>query len=65
MRAHRSAAQLNGFVLPLVKPLARMLLTSVPRGLRFEPVHVQEVAARLVDLALEPPSGRVADVVGP
>ncbi len=37
------AAQLHGFVLPVVKGLARMPLTPAPHGLRFEPVHVDEV----------------------
>lgn len=59
------AAQLHDFVFPLVKRLARMPLSPAPRGLRFEPVHVDEVAARLVDVALETPGGRVADIVGP
>ncbi|MHA7278248.1 hypothetical protein ACX80H_00655 [Arthrobacter sp. MDT2-2] len=59
------AAQLHGFVLPVVKGLARMPLTPAPRGLRFEPVHVDEVAARLAELALAEPAGRVADIVGP
>ncbi|MHA7180313.1 SDR family oxidoreductase [Arthrobacter sp. MDB2-24] len=58
-------AQLHGFVLPVVKGLARMPLTPAPGGLRFEPVHVDEVAARLAELALAEPAGRVADIVGP
>ena len=59
------AAQLHGFVLPVVKGLARMPLTPAPRGLRFEPVHVDEVAARLAELTLAEPAGRVADIAGP
>ncbi|MDR6988488.1 uncharacterized protein YbjT (DUF2867 family) [Paenarthrobacter nitroguajacolicus] len=59
------AAQLHDFVLPLVKGLARMPLTIAPRGLRFEPVHAGEVAARLAELALAEPAGRVADIAGP
>jgi uncharacterized protein YbjT (DUF2867 family) len=59
------AAQLHDFVLPMVKGLARLPLTPVPRGLRFEPVHVGEVATRLAQLALAEPAGRVADVAGP
>jgi uncharacterized protein YbjT (DUF2867 family) len=59
------AAQLHDFLLPLMKGLARMPLTPAPRGLRFEPVHVGEVAARLAELALAEPAGRVADIAGP
>src|SRR6478736_6549861 len=40
------AAQLHEFVLPIVRGLARLPITPVPTGLRFEPVHVDEVAAR-------------------
>ena len=59
------AAQLHSFVLPVVKSLARMPLTPAPRGLRFEPVHVDEVAVHLAELALAEPAGRAADIVGP
>jgi uncharacterized protein YbjT (DUF2867 family) len=59
------SAQLHDFVLPLVRGLARLPLTPVPRGLRFEPVHVSEVAVRLAELALAEPAGRTADIAGP
>jgi uncharacterized protein YbjT (DUF2867 family) len=59
------AAQLHDFVLPVVKGLVRMPLIPAPSGLRFEPVHVDEVAACLAELALAEPAGRVADIVGP
>jgi uncharacterized protein YbjT (DUF2867 family) len=59
------SAQLHDFVLPVVKGLARMPLVPVPRGLRFEPVHGDEVAARLAELALAGPVGRVGDIAGP
>lgn len=59
------AAQLHDFVWPVVRMFARMPLIPVPAGLRFEPVHVEEVAARLAELALGEPAGRVADLVGP
>lgn len=58
-------AQLHNFVLTLVRTLARMPLIPVPGGLRFEPVQVEEVAAKLVELALGGPAGRVADLAGP
>jgi uncharacterized protein YbjT (DUF2867 family) len=59
------AAQLHDFVLPIARGMARMPLLPVPGGLRFEPVHGDEVAARLAELALGAPAGRVADLAGP
>jgi uncharacterized protein YbjT (DUF2867 family) len=59
------AAQLHDFVLPVARGLARMPLLPVPGGLRFEPVHADEVAARLAELTLGAPAGRVSDVAGP
>lgn len=59
------AAQLHEFVLPVVRGLAKLPLLLTPGGLRFEPVHVDEVAARLTELTLGSPSGRVADIAGP
>jgi uncharacterized protein YbjT (DUF2867 family) len=58
-------AQLHDFVLPVVKGMSGMPLAPAPRGLRFEPVGVHEVAARLTDIALEAPAGRVRDLAGP
>lgn len=59
------AAQLHEFVLPVVRSLTKLPLLPTPGGLRFEPVHVDEVAARLTELALDSPAGRVADIAGP
>ncbi|MFJ4175206.1 SDR family oxidoreductase [Microbacterium sp. NPDC089696] len=59
------AAQLHEFVLPIIRGMAKLPLLPAPGGLRFEPVHADEVAARLADLALGDPAGRVADVAGP
>jgi uncharacterized protein YbjT (DUF2867 family) len=59
------AAQLHDLVLPIARGLARLPLTPALRGLRFEPVHVDEVAARLAELTLGGPADRVADIVGP
>lgn len=56
-------AQLHDFALPMVKALSRMRIA--PRGLRFESVGVDEVAAQLAELTLEAPAGRVADLAGP
>lgn len=57
------AAQLHDFVLPMAKSLSGLRLA--PRGLRFEPVDGDEVAERLVDIALGTPARRVYDLAGP
>ena len=59
------AAQLHDLVLPIVRGMARLPLLPVPGGLRFEPVHGDDVAIRLAELALGEPAGRVADLAGP
>ncbi|KQQ94215.1 NmrA family transcriptional regulator [Leifsonia sp. Leaf325] len=59
------AAQLHDFVLPLARGLSRMPVMIAPGGLRFEPVHGDEVARRLAELALGAPAGRVPDLAGP
>ncbi|NNC12555.1 NAD(P)H-binding protein [Planctomonas sp. JC2975] len=59
------ATQLHEFVYPMVRGMAKLPLLPTPGGLRFEPVNVDEVAARLVELALGDPAGRVADIAGP
>lgn len=59
------AAQLHEFVLPVVRGMVKLPLLPTPGGLRFEPVHVDEVATRLTELALGEPAGRVADLAGP
>jgi hypothetical protein len=40
-------------------------LGHLPSGVAFQPVETDEVAARLVELALEQPSGLVPDIAGP
>ncbi|WP_167131784.1 SDR family oxidoreductase [Paramicrobacterium chengjingii] len=59
------AAQLHEFVLPMVRGLVKLPLLLTPGGLRFEPVHVDDVATRLAQIALGSPAGRVTDIVGP
>ncbi|MFD5213857.1 SDR family oxidoreductase [Microbacterium sp. NPDC058345] len=56
-------AQLHEFAVPIVKSLSGMRIA--PRGLRFESVGVDDVAARLAELTLGEPAGRVADLAGP
>lgn len=59
------AAQFHDLVLSVVQKMARLPVVPAPGGLRFEPVDSREVAARLVELTLGKPSGRVADLAGP
>lgn len=59
------AAQFHELVLTTVSTMAKLPVLPVPGGLRFQPVDSREVAARLVELALGAPQGRVADIVGP
>jgi uncharacterized protein YbjT (DUF2867 family) len=57
--------QFHELVLQIVATLARPPLVAVPRGVRFQSVESGDVAARMVDLALGAPAGRVADLGGP
>lgn len=59
------AAQFHDLVLTVVQKMATLPVTPVPGGLRFQPVDPGEVAARLVDLALNQPAGLVPDLAGP
>ncbi len=45
--------------------MARLPVIPVPGGLRFQSVDADEVAARLVELALDTPAGPVPDLAGP
>ena len=42
-----------------------MPMLPVPSAIRFQPVAADEVAARLVELALGQPAGLVPNVAGP
>ena len=57
--------QFYDYILTNVKRLAKLPVSPVPAGFRVQPVDPGEVAARLVELALGTPSGRVADMAGP
>ncbi|KAB8161896.1 NAD(P)H-binding protein [Streptomyces sp. 3MP-14] len=59
------AAQFHDLALKVVEKTARMPVVPSPGGLRWQPVDAREVAARLVELALGEPAGRVPDLVGP
>jgi uncharacterized protein YbjT (DUF2867 family) len=59
------ATQFFDLVFLTVSQLARLPVAPVPAGIRFQPVDAGEVAERLVELALGPPSGLVPDLAGP
>lgn len=59
------ATQFHDLVLMVARQLARLPVVPVPAGFRFQPVDADEVAARLVELALGEPAGLVADLAGP
>jgi uncharacterized protein YbjT (DUF2867 family) len=57
--------QFHDLILMVARPLAKLPLVPVPAGFRFQPVDAGEVAARLVELTLGEPAGRVPDLGGP
>jgi uncharacterized protein YbjT (DUF2867 family) len=59
------ATQFHDLVLTVARQLARLPVLPVPAGVRYQPVDAGEVAARLAELALGPPSGLVPDLAGP
>jgi uncharacterized protein YbjT (DUF2867 family) len=59
------ATQFHDLILMTVRQMARLPVIPVPVGFRFQPVDADEVAARLVELALGTPAGLVPDMAGP
>ncbi|MDF1604701.1 NAD(P)H-binding protein [Nocardioides sp. YIM 152315] len=59
------AAQFHDLTLKTVRAMAKAPVLVAPGGVRWQPVAAPEVAARLVELALGRPAGRVADLAGP
>ncbi|AWB87415.1 SDR family oxidoreductase [Mycetocola zhujimingii] len=59
------ATQFHDLNLAAVQGLAKLPVIPSPAGFRFQPISADEVAARLVELALGVPSGLVADMGGP
>jgi uncharacterized protein YbjT (DUF2867 family) len=59
------ATQFHDLALMTVRQLARLPVVPVPAGWRFQPVDARDVAARLVELALDRPAGLVPDLGGP
>ena len=59
------ATQFHDLILFVVEKLTKLPVVPVPSGVRFQPVEADEVATRLVDLALGQPAGLVPDIAGP
>jgi uncharacterized protein YbjT (DUF2867 family) len=59
------ATQFYDLFLIVGKAVAKLPLAPVAAGFRFQPVDADEVAARLVSLALGEPAGLVPDLGGP
>lgn len=55
----------DGFILMMVKGMSTLPAIPVPRGVRFQPVDTDEVAAELARLALGEPAGQAPDIAGP
>jgi uncharacterized protein YbjT (DUF2867 family) len=59
------ATQFHDLILTVARMLAKLPVVPLPAGFRVQPVEADEVAARLVELALGEPAGRVPDMGGP
>lgn len=57
--------QFHDLVAQVVGAAAKLPVAPLPRGVRVQPIAVEEVADRLAELALAAPAGRVADMGGP
>ncbi len=59
------ATQFHDLLLTVAQQMAKLPVIPVPAGFKFQPIDPAEVAARLVGLALGPPSGLVPAMGGP
>jgi uncharacterized protein YbjT (DUF2867 family) len=59
------ATQFHDWVLAMLRQMAKLPVLPLWGGARFQPVDAGEVAARLVELALDEPAGLVPDPAGP
>jgi uncharacterized protein YbjT (DUF2867 family) len=59
------ATQFYDLVLKIVEAMGRLPIVPAAAGMSFQPVDSDEVAARLVALALGPALGLVSDIAGP
>ncbi|MFK4147312.1 SDR family oxidoreductase [Streptomyces sp. NPDC004065] len=57
--------QFHDLVAKLLGTLCRSPVVPLPAGVRDQPIDAAEVAARLAELAVAPPAGRVPDMGGP
>lgn len=59
------ATQFHDLILTVARQLTKLPMVPIPAGFRVQPVETEEVAARLVELTLGEPAGRVPDMGGP
>jgi uncharacterized protein YbjT (DUF2867 family) len=59
------ATQFHDLLLTVAQQMAKLPVAPIPAGFRLQPVEADEVAARLVGLALGEPGGLVPDMGGP
>lgn len=59
------ATQFHDLILKVGQGMAKLPIVPVPSGFRFQPIEADEVAEKLVELALGEPAGRVSDIAGP
>lgn len=59
------ATQFHMLILRVAQLMAKLPVIPLPTGFCFQPVDADEVAARLVELALGEPAGLVPDIAGP
>ena len=59
------ATQFHDLILMVAQQMAKLPVIPLPSGFRVQPIEADEVAARLVELALGEPAGRVPDMGGP
>jgi uncharacterized protein YbjT (DUF2867 family) len=59
------ATQFHQFVDAMIARSARLPVIPAPRGLRFQPIAVEDVAARLAQHVAAGPAGRAPDLGGP
>ncbi|HEX8855301.1 MAG TPA: NAD(P)H-binding protein [Thermoleophilaceae bacterium] len=59
------ATQFHELMFTTVQQMTKLPVVPAPAGFRFQPVAADEVAARLVELALGEPAGLVPDIAGP
>lgn len=59
------ATQFHDFVHGFAQAVSKLPVVPVPSEWKVQPIAAEDVAARLVELALSEPAGRVPDVAGP